>query len=428
MINWTSSRPFMLTIFLTLTLAPLAGAEAIPAFPDAEGAGAFTPGGRGGAVLFVTTLDDYAPGEAPIPGSLRAAIEAKGPRTILFRVSGTIALKSALVISEPFITIAGQSAPGGGIATKNHGVVIKTNDVIVRHLRCRPGDEVGRALAEQGKDWSTDALSIGAPSRSVILDHCSASWANDEVLSVSGAGITDVTVQWCIISESLNESTHGKGSHGYGSLIRANGNVSFHHNLYAFHRSRSPRPGTYGDGVILFDFRNNVMYQGGQGYSAADPVHMNFVGNHHPDTPFNATDTCEYYADGNAGEVRKGMPRTAPFATAPVRTTSAEAARDAVLEYAGATLPVRDAADARVVALVRSGEGELVNRVDEVGGWPDLLTSAAPADGDSDGMPDAWEMAHGLDPATPDHNGDADGDGYTNLEAYLNSLAPGTAK
>lgn len=412
-------------LIVALALAPLAVAGPIPAFPGAEGFGALTPGGRGGVVLFVDNLNDYKPEkDAPIPGSLRAAIETKGPRTILFEVSGTIPLKAPLIIAEPFVTIAGQSAPGGGICTKNHGVVVKTNDVIVRYLRCRPGDEVGRELARSGKDWSTDALSISAPSRNVILDHCSASWANDEVLSVSGEGITHVTVQWCIISESLNESTHGKGSHGYGSLIRSNGNITFHHNLYAFHRSRSPRPGTYGDGSILFDFRNNVMYQGGQGYSAADPVRMNFVGNYHPDTPFNATDTCTYFASGNAGEIHDGTARDSAFETAPVSTTSAETARTAVLEGAGATLPARDAADVRVIALVRENEGHLINRVDEVGGWPALATSAPPADGDRDGMPDLWEKEHGFDLAAREDSEDRDGDGYTNLEEFLNGTEP----
>lgn len=414
-----------LTSMAILVLSSLATAAPFPAFPGAEGAGAYTPGGRGGAVLFVDNLEDYlADQEAPVPGSLRAAVETQGPRTILFRVAGTIELKTTLEIAEPFVTIAGQSAPGGGICTKNYGTVIKTHDVVVRYLRCRPGDEVGRALAKVGKAWSTDALSICAPSRNVILDHCSASRANDEVLSVSGAGITDITVQWCIISESLNESTHNKGQHGYGSLIRTNGSVTFHHNLYAFHRSRSPRPGTYGEGSILFDFRNNVMYRGGQGYSAADPVRMNFVANHHPDTPFNATDTCEHYTEGNAGTIKGGQARKAPFDTAPVTTSTTEDARAAVLDAAGANLPVRDAADARVIALVRAGEGKLLMRVEDAGGWPVLESTAPPADADGDGMPDTWELEHGLDSGQADSNRDPDGDGYTNLEAYLNATNP----
>lgn len=418
----------VLLAFLLASPVHATDTQRLPAFPGAEGAGAWTPGGRGGAVLFVENLKDYLPGQQqPIAGSLRAAVDAKGPRTIVFRVAGTIELKATLTIREPFVTIAGQSAPGGGICTKNFGVNVKTHDVIIRYLRCRPGDEVGRALAKKGKDWETDALSVSAPGRDVILDHCSASWANDEVCSVSGAGITNVTVQWCIISESLNESTHGKGNHGYGSLIRANGAVSFHHNLYAFHRSRSPRPGTYGEGSILFDFRNNVMYRGGQGYSAADPVRMNFVANHHPDTPFKATDTCYHYSTGNQGKIRGGVPQVEPFATAPVTTSSAEDARVAVLAEAGARLPVRDAVDLRVLELVRSGRGKLVNRAEEVGGWPELPSPPPLPDRDNDGMPDAWEEMHGLDPDTPNHNADQDGDGYTDLEEFLNGTDPNRA-
>jgi len=403
-----------------------AAGESIPAFPGAEGFGAHSRGGRGGAVLLVTNLEDYLPGrEKPIPGSLRAACDREGPRMVLFRVSGTIPLKSTLSIRRPFITMAGQTAPGGGICLRNHGVSIRTHDVVLRYLRCRPGDTVGKRLAGEGKSWSTDALSVGAPGRDVIIDHCSASWANDEVCSVSGAGISKITVQWCIISESLNKSTHGKGSHGYGSLIRCNGDVSYHHNLYAFHRSRSPRPGTYGEGSILFDFRNNFMYLGGRGYSAADPVRMNFIANFHPTTPFIATEACEHYSSGNTGTIRGGKSRKTPFEVAPVRTTSAGEAREAVLASSGAILPLRDAVDARVVKLAADGAGGLIDSQDEVGGWPLLKSARPPADGDRDGMPDSWERKHGLDPDSPDDRGDPDGDGYTNIEEYLNGTSPG---
>lgn len=413
------------SVTFLLLLALAFPAMALPAFPGAEGAGAGAEGGRGGAVIFVTNLEDYVPGkEAPVAGSLRAAVEAEGPRTILFRLAGTIPLKETLAIRNPYVTIAGQSAPGGGICLKNHAVTISTHDVIVRYLRIRPGDEVGKALARQGKAWSTDALSINTPSRDVIVDHCSMSWANDEVCSVSGADITNVTVQWSIISESLNESTHSKGSHGYGSLIRANGAVSYHHNLYAFHRSRSPRPGTYGEGSILFDFRNNVMYQGGLGYTAEDPVRMNFVGNYHPDTPFKATDTCLYFSEGNNGHFIGGHAQETPFDTAPVMTTSADAARSAVLAGAGALLPALDAVDARVLGLVREGGGQLINGID-ADAWPALDPGRPAPDQDDDGMPDTWEVEHGLRPDSANYAGDADGDGYTDLEEFLNGTDPG---
>ncbi len=395
------------------------------AFPTAEGFGRHALGGRGGRVLFVTDLGDYLSGsEDPVPGTLRAAVEAEGPRTVVFRTSGTIELKSALTVRNPYITIAGQSAPGDGICVRTYGVGIKTHDVVVRHVRFRPGAEVGRRPEYADRGWSTDALSLSGDARDVILDHCSTSWANDEVLSVSGAGITDVTVQWCIVSESLNASTHHKGDHGYGSLIRTNGNVTFHHNLYAFHRSRSPRPGTYGEGSILFDFRNNVMHAGGRGYSADDPVRMNFVANYHPTTPFRANPATTFYAEGGVGDITgDGMVDTA-YDVAPVQTTTAQAAREAVLASAGANLPARDAVDVRVVSSVRDGAAALVGAVAQVGGWPALRATPAAADADNDGMPDEWEKRFGMDPTAANDADDADGDGYTDLEEYLNGTDP----
>ena len=342
------------------------------AFPGAEGFGAHSRGGRDGKIIVVSNLKDYIPGkDSVIEGSFRAACEAKGPRIVVFEISGNIGLMDHLTIREPYITISGETAPGGGICTKNYGLYIATHDVIMRYIRSRPGDHVGREQTG-GKSWAVHAMRIIPGGRSVILDHCSFSWANDEVCSVGGEGITDITVQWCIISESLNWSTHPKAPHGYGSLIRSNGNVSFHHNLYALHRSRSPRPGTYGEGSILFDFRNNLMYKGGLGYTAADPVRMNFIGNYHPTTPFAATDSCEYYSRGNTGVISGGIKRQEEFDVAPVSTTSAEEAREMIIENCGAILPERDAVDTRVIGYVKTGKGMLINSADEVGGWPEL--------------------------------------------------------
>lgn len=397
----------------------------VRAFPGAEGAGAFASGGRGGERVFVTNLKDYEPGEEPIKGSLRWAINLNRPRMVLFRVSGVIELNDHLRIEQPNITVAGQTAPGAGITTKNYGTYIDTNNVILRHMRFRPGDQVGQRKVEQGADgWQTDALSITG-GKNIMIDHCSASWANDEVLSVSGEEITNVTVQWSIISESLNDSTHPKGTHGYGSLIRTNGVVSFHHNLYAFHTSRSPRPGTYGDGSILLDFRNNVMHSGGKGYTSSDPVRMNFVGNHHPTTPFDATDACTYFRNGNAGEIHDGDERETPFDTPPVNTMPAGQARLAVLRQAGAVLPRRGPVDQRVVTEVYQGEKKIVNTPSEVGGWPEDALAQPPSDSDRDGIPDSWEKKHGLNPSnSEDSFRDPDNDGYSNLEEYLNGTDP----
>lgn len=413
-----------------------------PAFPGAEGFGAFTTGGRGGKVMFVTRLDDYGRGEDSIPGSLRAAVDADGPRIVVFRVSGTISLKDGLAIRNPHITIAGQSAPGGGICLRDRSATVTTHNVIIRHMRFRTGDEPVEEFRKRNKRFEPDALSIGQGAHSVIIDHCSASWAIDEVLSVSGEGITNVTVQWCIISESLNQSAHTKGKHGYGSLLRCNGNITFHHNLYAQHNSRCPRPGTYGDGSILLDFRNNVIHNG-KGYSGSDPVRMNYVGNYiHTTQGFGfylGGDATKVYVEGNfqvgagkrnedqwqlMGKAKEANKMGEPFAADPVTTTVAQDAFRAVLASAGAILPQRDAVDQRVITDARRRKAKLIDSQSDVGGWPKLAKAPPPEDIDNDGMPDRWEAKHGLHPRQADNNGDPDGDGYTNIEEYLNATDP----
>lgn len=380
--------------------------------------------------------------EPPIPGTLRAALNAEGPRTIVFAVAGTIALKAPLTVTEPYLTLAGQSAPGGGICLRDFGFSIRdTHDVVVRYLRVRPGDP---------ERLSLDAINVGR-SGNVIIDHCSTSWAIDEVLSISSAGSNNVSVQWCFITESLHDSYHPKGPHGMGSLLRTNGDVSFHHNLYAHHNARSPRPGTYGEeGSLLLDFRNNVVYnwRAVPGYSAEDPVRMNYVGNYVKPGPSSKKRAKAFYIGGESttlfardnllvdGDVRveggweliaRGAEvnrAAAPFPKGAIQTQAPEDAMQAVLAHGGASLPERDATDARIVAEFRESRGRIINSQSDVGGWPPLETGEAAPDADRDGMPDAWETGHGLDPANPeDRNGDADGDGYTNLEAYLNGLA-----
>ena len=205
------------------------------AFPGAEGFGQFTVGGRGGRVVKVTNLNDDG------PGSLRQALREEGPRTVVFDVSGTISLEREIIVKNGFLTIAGQSAPGDGITLKNHGLVIKADEAIIRYIRSRPGSEAG---------VETDAISVGA-GNNIIIDHCSASWATDETLTVSPSdgsilrAIDNVTVQWSMITESLNDSGQWKGVHGYGSLVRGSGGArsSFHPNLWAHPMARMPRAG-----------------------------------------------------------------------------------------------------------------------------------------------------------------------------------------
>ncbi|MCX6602818.1 MAG: hypothetical protein NTV52_04415 [Acidobacteria bacterium] len=217
--------------------------------PVPKASGRKLPGRRAGAVLIVNTLADTG------PGSLRAAIETRGPRTIVFAVSGIIDLASPLTVRQPFLTLAGQSAPGDAICLRGYPFIIATLDVIVRYLRVRLGDR---------HKIQSDAFSIATPSRRVIVDHVSASWSVDETLSPSG-DIQDITVQWSIIAESLRHSAHAKGKHGYGSLVRATGGVTLHHNLWAHHNGRNPRFGdNYGKGAPpTYDFRNNVIYNCG---------------------------------------------------------------------------------------------------------------------------------------------------------------------
>jgi hypothetical protein len=420
---------FLLSVLLLAHHCP---AARTPAFPGAEGAGALAAGGRGGKVVIVTTLDDFHPdNENPVTGSFRYAVETMtGPRIVVFQVAGRIILKTRVRITNPFITIAGQSAPGKGICISHYGVQVRTNDVIIRYLRIRPGDIVGRT---ENIPFEVDAISIAQGSGNVILDHCSFSWGNDEVCSVSGSGIDKVSVQWCFITESLNNSTHSKGEHGYGSLIRTNGRVSYHHNLWAFHKSRSPRPGTYPsdaplDSCILFDCTNNLMYKGGSGYTAADSVRMNFINNYHDDTKFKATGSCYYYAEGNVGSFNGGhsVAELWDVNLVPVTVESATSARTRILDSAGAVLPVRDSTDRRVVSLICTQSGGLIDTHDDVGGWEDYPSAAPDQDRDSDGMDDDWEAAFGLDSSDPDDtNLDPDGDGYTNIEEFLNNTNPG---
>lgn len=435
----------MLTLALLILMSSDPGQLA---FPGAEGAGRFAQGGRGGQVLFVTNLEDSG------PGSLRAAIETKGPRTILFRVSGTIKLAKPLVIREGRVTIAGQSAPGDGITLRDHRLEVAADDVVIRYIRSRLGDE---------SKTESDAVWIGR-GRRIILDHVSASWSVDETLSASArytdpdAGFYDLTVQWSIISESLTHSLHAKGEHGYGSLIRGGrgSKISFHHNLWANHAARMPRPGNYDGPEVdplgpVFDFRSNVFYNWGgdrSGYNAdkATLAKYNFVDNAYVAGPqsgkpiaFHESNMlAKAYFAGNSmngtipadpwslvtGASPEGYRLTAPVEVAPVAPDPAAHAYDRVLASAGAS-KARDAVDARVVAGVRNRTGVQIDSQRDVGGWPMLMGLPAPHDSDEDGMPDAWERSHGLDPKAADGNGDRDRDGFTNLEEWLAGVAEG---
>ncbi len=437
-------RAFLTAAFF-LALTSVAAAQ--PAFPGAEGFGANAVGGRGGRVIAVTNLNDDG------PGSLRAAVEATGPRIVVFRTSGTIRLTRPLTIRNPNITIAGQTALGG-ITVRDYAFVIEANQVIVRYLRARLGDE---------SRVESDAFTISR-GNNIIVDHVSASWSVDETLSVSARSqngvptIDNVTVQWSIIAESLNHSVHAKGDHGYGSLIRGSfgARYSFHHNLWAHHRARMPRPGNYlsveeDPQGPLFDFVNNVFYNWGGSYSGYNEdqnanARYNFINNYYIAGADSGAHTFAFrernraahaYFAGNWWndaepsdpwslvnlEAENATYRSAtPFQTAPITIERANVAYRRVLANAGSVV-ARDAVDQRVVGSVHDRTGQLIDSQTQVGGWSDPVFGMFQPDTDNDGMDDAWERAHGLNVGRDDGAADRDGDGYTNVEEYVNSLA-----
>jgi len=259
------------------TSTVIAQAEVL-AFPGAEGHGRFTTGGRGGKVVRVTTLEDNASGESVITGSLRWAFQQSGDKTIVFDVSGTIMLKQQLKTGKDNITIAGQTSPGKGICIGGDAFVINTNNIIIRFVRFRPGD---------GNGGEPDGLG-GMDKKNIIVDHCSVSWSVDECLSVYG--MENLTVQWCLASEALHVSNHGKGTHGYGGNWGGN-KASYHHNMIAHTQSRTPRlgprPSTQENEYV--DIRNNVFYNwAGEGCYGAEGMKINIVNNYYKPGPATA--------------------------------------------------------------------------------------------------------------------------------------------
>jgi hypothetical protein len=466
----------------------------IPAFPGAEGGGMYSFGGRGGKVFVVTSLEDSG------PGTFREALEAGGPRIVVFNVAGIIKLKDRIRVRAPYITINGSSAPGDGVCIAGDTVELETHDVIIRQMRFR-----------RGNTWvgdRNDSLG-GNPIGNIMIDHVSASWGLDENMSMyrhmyqppeGGRELklptVNITIQNSIFSEGLNTYNHAFGSTigGYNS--------TFHHNLWACNSGRNPSVGMIYD----FTFANNVVFNwhhrtvdGGDQRSFYNIINNYFKPG--PATPLSqpighrilkpesrrakppVDDYGKAYVAGNIVDGNERVtadnwdggvqvesiadPTTIlpkiksekPYPTAFLKIQPAQEAYEQVLASAGATRPKRDAVDERVVEMVRTGkastkpggkspdelrkvgyaknviegiehsvENGIITDVSQVGGYPEYRGEPY-ADADHDGMPDDWEVKHGLDPKdAADAAGDLNGDGYTNIEDFLNGLDPKAPK
>ncbi|WP_455585582.1 polysaccharide lyase [Bacteroides sp.] len=454
----------------------------IPAFPGAEGGGAYTAGGRGGKVIVVTSLEDAG------PGTFREACETGGARMIVFNVSGIIRLKSPINLRAPYVTIAGQTAPGDGVCVTGASFLIDTHDVIIRHMRFRRG--------AQDVAFRDDAVGGNAVGN-IIIDHCSTSWGLDENMSIyrhvynrneNGYGLklptVNITIQNSIFSEALDTYNHA-----FGATIGGH-NSMFCRNLFASNISRNCSVGMNGG----FNFVNNVIFNwwnrsvdGGDSTSS-----FNIINNYYKPGPVTPLDKPiayrilkpeagrdkskpvsfgKAYVNGNivhgnsrvtknnweggvqvfdeahAGEHMKNIKVDRPFDMPHVTIMPTKKAYGFVLDHVGATFPKRDAVDSRVIRSVKTGKAiyvadapefvspyvkrrlpvdsykqGIITDIRQVGGFPEYKGEPY-LDSDMDGMPDEWEIRNGLDPNDPsDAIKDCNGDGYTNIEKYINGI------
>jgi hypothetical protein len=425
-----------------LALCMLAPAPALAqAFTGAVGWAAETPGGRGGRIVRVTNLD------ASGPGSFRAAVEARGPRIVVFEVAGVVDLGlTTLTISEPFLTIAGQTAPSPGITIIRGGIDIRANDVIVRHLRIRSG--VSGQAPRSG--WEADGISTVA-ARNVIVDHCTITWALDENLSASGPRFTgttpeewrrgtshNITFSYNVLAEGLAEGSHPKGEHSKGSLIHDNATgILIYRNLYAHNYERSPML----KGGVHAAVVNNFIFNPG-----AQAVHYNLmdlewgsnphqlgelsaVGNvlragfsTRPDVAFltiGGVGDLRYHGRDNLAVDRMGrpLPMFGRYTTSPARIIEmrrpvvwpagldvipANQVETHVLRFAGARPWDRDAHDIRILFDVAEGRGEIIDDEREVGGYPQVTPTRAPF------VEAEWDVAT-MEPRSGRYPGQQDG-------------------
>ena len=420
------------------------------AFPGAEGAGKFTKGGRGGDVFHVITLADSG------PGSLREGIESiKGPRTIVFDISGMIRLKTDLkIIDQSHLTIAGQTAPGKGITVVDRGLLIKNcSHIIVRYLRVRLGDE------NKPAGTTLDCVTVNYNDH-IIFDHLSLSWGIDG--NGDFRGLKHSTLQWLIFSEALHNSLHREGAHAMCTSFRdSEGFATLHHNIYASSRHRHP---SVSGGPQVLEFCNNLDFNWTTGhnisgeqfnlinnYYKAGPMmkeklplqyktkepkpvsHGYFSGNHFDGLPakYNQDNytAMNYKAFGAKykSTTREFFEAAKRFDAGKHKLTNIESAQDAYkscLEKSGCSL-MRDTVDERLIKCIINKTGKVIDSQNDVGGWDMYPSVGRPAgfDSDQDGMPDAWERKLDLNPDDPtDGNKDRNNDGFTHLEEYINSL------
>lgn len=449
----------------------------VPAFLGAEGGGSLTKGGRGGTVIEVTNLNDSG------SGSLRACVQASGPRTCVFRVGGTIALQSALIVTNPYLTVAGQTAPGGGIqlsgkntaSTAPEVLDFRTHDIIWRYTRLRKG--YNASTPDQGGD----VVVMRPGAYAVVLDHNSISWTQDENIDIgawsSGTPPNSITVSWNIIAEPLSAHPTSMGMGAYSR--EANDqitNIDFHHNFIPNSSHRNPLVGSkslrwvnnilynYGyyanqfEGGVQVDIINNIyksgplgggdpgqdheiqVYPAGYPNTASGSPSLYVSGNKGPNHPDPAalatewTDMVREVASENGMEIgllSTSYRRTSPMPAAGIAigVTPISSLESVVIPTAGASqrldcngnwVAARDAVDTRLVNDYQAGRGSLPSTEDSVGGFPNIAAGTPCSDADHDGMPDAWETARGLNPNDASDARTVSTGGYTNLERYLN--------
>ena len=455
----------------------------LPAFPGAEGFGAKAIGGRGGKVVKVTNLNDSG------PGSFRAAVTSpprhwvnpnlyvyepeedfiqrlddSGHRIIVFEVSGIINLESELYINTPYLTIAGETSPGGILVTGYQTSIIN-HDVIMRHMRFRVGSH---RIADGANPEQLDSFDVlgrywgGINADNIIIDHCSFGWGVDETVTFSG-GVTNTTIQWSIIAEGLSHAGHPKGEHSKGFLVSGKyqypNTVTVHHNYIAHNRARNPMIASPADVDTRVDVVNNVVYNwyGGLAPTSAGAAKVNWDNNYAKQGndsnsysyevilgDINVEPNPQLYVHGNVGSTRLSQSdpdwhvgfewRNQPLDEAWRRLTRWDTPKintsemslsvaNNILAQVGATAPIRDAVDSRVITDFAAKTGSIRDNVVFPDDFPTYANLTPPADRDNDGMADLWETENGLNISVDDSALDKNGNGYTNIEEYLHHLS-----